>query len=75
MIGIRFDKTRRPLVLIIFDKISGYVEIFKVQEGDKDKSNKRISFHIDDEELLGKNKAIWANTKDLKNIDLNALPV
>ena len=70
MIGIRFDKTRRPLVLIIFDKISGYVEIFKVQEGDKDKD-----FHIDDEELLGKYKAIWANTKDLKNIELNALPV
>ena len=75
MIGIRFDKTRRPLVLIIFDKISGYVEIFKVQEGDKGKSNKWISFHIDDEELLGKYKAIWVNTKDLKNIELNALPV
>ena len=34
-----------------------------------------MSFHIDDEKLLEKYRAIWAETEDLKNIELNALPV
>ena len=34
-----------------------------------------MSFHIDDEKLLEKYKAIWTNIEDLKNIELNALPV
>ena len=38
----------RPLVLIMC-KMSGYVKTFKVKEGDKDKSNKLMSFGIDDE--------------------------
>ena len=30
----------------------GYVKAFKVKDGNKDKSNKLMSFHIDDEKLL-----------------------
>ena len=51
--GIKFDKTIRQLVLIM-PKISGYVKTFKVKEGNKDKINKLISFHIDDEKSLEK---------------------
>ena len=34
-----------------------------------------MSFHIDDEKQLEKYKAIWTKIEDLKNIELNALPV
>ena len=34
--------------------MSGYLKIFKVKDGDKDKSNKLMSFDIDDEILLEK---------------------
>ena len=53
LIGIKFDKSIRPLVLII-PKMSRYCKTFKVKEGDKDKSNKLISFRINDEKLLEK---------------------
>ena len=53
LIGIKFDKGIRPLVLII-RKLSGYVKTFKVKVGDKDKNNMLISFHIDNEKLLEK---------------------
>ena len=43
--------------------------------GDKGKSNKLMSFRIDDEKLLEKYKAIWTKIQNLKNIELNALPV
>ena len=33
-----------------------------------------MSFHINDEKLLEKYKAIWTKIEDLKNIELNALP-
>ena len=33
-----------------------------------------MSFHINDEKLLEKYKAIWTKIEDLKNIKLNALP-
>ena len=33
------DKAIRPLVLIM-PKMSGYIKIFKVKDGDKDKNNK-----------------------------------
>ena len=36
--------------------MSGYVKSFKVKDGDKDKNNKLISFHIDDGKLLEKYK-------------------
>ena len=39
--------------------MSGYVKRFKTKEEDKDKSNKLMSFRIDNEKLLGKYKAIW----------------
>ena len=54
--------------------MSGYVKTFKVKEGDKDKSNKLMSFRIDDEKLLEKYKTIWTKIEHLKNIKLNALP-
>ena len=57
MIGIKFDKGIRPLVLIM-PKISGYVKTFKVKEGVKDKSIKLMTFCIDGEKLLGKYKFI-----------------
>ena len=52
-IGTKFDKAIRPLVLII-PTMSGDVKTFKVKEGDEDKSNKLMSFRIDDEKLLKK---------------------
>ena len=39
-------------------KMSGYVKTFKVKNGDIYKSNKLMSFSIDDEKLLEKYKAI-----------------
>ena len=56
-------------------KMSGYVKTFKVKDGDKDRNNELMSFHIDDEKLLEKCKAIWTKIKNFKNIELNALPV
>ena len=53
LIGIKFDKAIRPLVLIM-PKMNGYVKTFKVKEGD----NKLMSFRINDEKLLGKYKTI-----------------
>ena len=74
MIGIKFDKAIRPLVLII-PKMSRSVKIFKVKEREKDKSNKLMSFRTDNEKLLKNYKAIWTKIEDLKNIELNALTV
>ena len=54
MIGY-LDQVIRPLVLILL-KMSGYVKAFKVNDGEKDKNNKLMSFHIDDERLLEKYK-------------------
>ena len=51
------------------------IRYFEVKDGDKHKNNKLMSFHIDDEKLLEKNKAIWTKTEDLKNMELNTLPV
>ena len=47
------DEVIRSLVLIL-PKISGYVKAFKVKDGDKDKNNKLMSFHMDDNKLLEK---------------------
>ena len=68
------DKGIRPLVLIM-SKMSEYVKTFKVKEGDKDKNNKLMSFYIDEEKLLEKCEDLWTKIEDLKNIELNALPV
>ena len=56
-------------------QISGYVKTFKAKDGDKDKTNKLMSFRIDNEKLLQKYKDIWTKIEDLKSIELNALLV
>ena len=55
--------------------MSGYVKIFKSKNEDKYKNNKLMSFRIDDGKLLEKYKTIWTKIKNLKNIELNTLPV
>ena len=65
------DKAIRPLVLIM-PKMGGYVKTFKVKE---ETNNKLMSFHIDDEKLFEKYKVIWTKIEDLKNMELNALPI
>ena len=61
----------RPLFLIL-TKRSGYVKTFKVKDGDKDKNNKWISFHIDDE---NKYETIWTKAEILQNLKFNAFPI
>ena len=73
MIGYLY-KGIRPLVLVM-PKMSGYVKIFQVKDGDKDEINKLMSFHIDNKKLLEKYKTIWTKIKDLKNNKLNGLSV
>ena len=41
-------------------KMSGYFKTFKV----RDKINKLMSFRIDDEKILEKDKAIWTKIED-----------
>ena len=65
LIGLKFDEAIRPLVLMM-PKMSGYVKTFKVEEGDKDKNNKLMSFCLDDEKLLEKYKTIWTKIENLK---------
>ena len=67
MIG-HLHKVIRPLVLIL-PKISGYVKIFKVKDGERDKNSKLMPFCINDENLLEKYKAIWTKIEDLKILD------
>ena len=55
--------------------MSGYVRTFKIKGGKKDNNNKLVPFRIDDEKVLEKYKAIRSKIEDLKNIELNALPV
>ena len=62
MIQIKFDKTIRPLVLIM-PKMSGYVQILKVKGEKKDKSNKVMSFRIDYENLLKNIKLLGLRLK------------
>ena len=68
------DEAIRPSILIM-PKMNGYVTTFKVKDRDKDRNNKLMSFHIDDEKLLEKYKSILTKIEDLKNTELNALPV
>ena len=55
------DEVTQGLVLIL-PKMSGYVETFKVKDGDENGNSKLMSFHINDENLLDSYKTIW--TKD-----------
>ena len=63
LIGIKFNKDVRPLVLVM-PKMGGYVKTFKVKEV----YNNLMSFRVDDEKLLEKYKAIWSMIEDFKNI-------
>ena len=74
LIGTKFDKAIRTLDFIM-PKMGGYIKTFKVKEGEKDKNNKFMSFHIDDEKLLEKHKATWTKIEDLKKNELNTIPV
>ena len=58
------DKGIRPLVLIM-TKMNEHVKTFKVV----DKSNKWMSFCIDDDKLIEKYKAIGLISKTLKTLD------
>ena len=69
MIGY-LDRDIGSLVLVM-PKMSGYVKTFK----NEDKDSKLVYFGIDDEKLLEKYKTTWTKIEDLKNIELNALPV
>ena len=59
------DKDIRPLVLIM-PKLSGYVNTFK--DGDEDTIIELICFHMDDEKLLEKYKAISSKIEYIKKI-------
>ena len=56
-------------------KMSGYVKICRIKDVDKDKNNKLMSVQVDDGKLLERHETICTKTEDLKNIELNALPV
>ena len=64
----------RPLVLIL-PKMNGYVKTFKNNDGDKNKNNKQMYLRIDDDKLLEEYRTSQTKIEDLKNIELNALPV
>ena len=51
-------KAIRPLVLIM-PKISIYIKTFTIKDRDQYESNKFMTFHIEDEKLVGKYKIIW----------------
>ena len=68
------DEVIRPLVLIL-PKLGRYVKTFKVKDGVKDKSNKLMSFRMDDDKLLEKYKIICTKVEDLQNNRLNDLPI
>ena len=53
----------------------GYVKTVKDKGGDKNKNNKLMSLHVDDDKLLEKYKTISTKIEDLKNIELDTLPV
>ena len=69
LIGTKIDKAIRSLVLIM-SKMSWHVTTFK-----GDKNSKLMSFRIENENILGKYKAIWSKIENLKNIELIAMPV
>ena len=62
------DDVIRSLVLTL-TKINGYIKTFK------DNDIKLMYLLIDNDKLLEKYKTIWTKIKDLKSIELNALPV
>ena len=55
--------------------MTGYFKKLKVKDRDEDENSKLMSLHIDEDKLLEKYKTTWAKIDNLKNIELNALPV
>ena len=51
--------------------MSGYVKTSENKGGNKNKNNKLMSLHIDDDQLLEKLKAIWTKIEEFKNIELD----
>ena len=64
----------RPLILIL-PKMSGYVKTLKDQGGNKSTYNKLMSLNTNDGKLSEKHETIQTKIEDLKNIELDALPV
>ena len=66
MIGY-LDEVIRPVYLIL-PKMSEYVELFKDNDGDKEKNknNKLMSFSIANDKLLEKCNTIWIKIEDLQ---------
>ena len=60
---------------MILPKMSGFVKILNLKNGDEDKNNKLMSFCTDDDRLLEKYKTTWSKNEGLRNIKLNALTV
>ena len=58
--------------------MSGDVKTFKFKDEENDKNNKLMSFRKEKYKRKArkkKYKTIWSKIEDLKNIELNALPV
>ena len=69
-----FDEVIRPLVLLL-PKINGYIKTFRDKSGNKNKNNKLMSLCINNNKPLEKYKTIWMKIENLKNFELDALPV
>ena len=67
MIGY-LDEVIRPLILIL-PKMSGYFKTFK------EKNYKLMPLRINDDKILEKYKISPTKIEDLKNVELNTLPV
>ena len=52
-------------MVVILPAMSGYVKAFNNKERDKNKNNKLMRFHIDDDKLLENFKTIWTKIEDL----------
>ena len=68
------DEFIRPLVLIL-PKMSRYVKTFNDKDVNQIKNNKSVSLCINDNKLFEKYKTVWTKTEDLKNTEIDALPV
>ena len=61
--------------VLIFPKMSGYVKVFKGKIKNKNKNQKLRHLYLGDCKLLEKYKTIWTKIEDLRNNQLDALPV
>ena len=58
------DKVIKLLILIL-PKMSEYVKTFQVKDRNKDKNNKLMSLHTDDDKRFEKYKTIWTKIEGL----------